>query len=139
LCVRAVLDVAVRLLNLRNPATGDFLIPAPLAGAQLAGTDAGGNPYLGQRNVFPANFNQDQFTIKMDGRLNPKNALTGTFFFSNFPGFDPFPDPLSLASPVTVRRSDRNRTFALSDVQLPLQIFDEGCPTGTHVHNSANV
>ena len=30
-----------------------------------------------------------------DGRQH----LSGTFFFSNFPGFDPFPDPGSLASP----------------------------------------
>ncbi|HET9786080.1 MAG TPA: TonB-dependent receptor, partial [Pyrinomonadaceae bacterium] len=36
-------------------------------------------------------------------------------FYANFPGFDPFPDPVSLASPVTVKRSDRNRTVAISD------------------------
>ncbi len=117
----AIADVAVRLLNLRNPATGDFFIPAPRAGATLVGTDSavagnvGGNPYLRQRNVFPAEFQQDQFTIKIDGRLNSRNTLTGTFFFANFPGLDPFPDPGSLASPVTVKRSDRNRTLAISD------------------------
>jgi hypothetical protein len=114
----AISDVAVALLNLRNPATGDFLIPAPGASAQYAGMDIDSNPYLRQRNVFPADFNQDQLTFKMDGRLTPKNALTGTFFFSNFPSYDPFPDPLSLASPVTTMRSDRNRTLALSDVHL---------------------
>jgi hypothetical protein len=117
----AISDVAVRLLNVRNPATGDFLIPAPRAGGSLVGRDAGvagnvgGNPYLRQRNVFPAEFQQDQFTLKLDGRLNAKNTLSGTFFFSNFPGLDPFPDPGSLASPVTLRRSDRNRTLAVSD------------------------
>ena len=113
-------DVAVKLLNLRNPATGDFLIPAPRAGDVL-GTDTGvtgnvgGNPYIRQRNVFPAEFKQDQFTIKLDGRLTNKNTLNGTIFWANFPGFDPFPDPGSLASPVTVKRSDRNRTIAISD------------------------
>ena len=34
------------------------------------------------------------------------------------PGFDPFPDPLSLASPVTLKRNDRNRTLAISDVHI---------------------
>ena len=113
-------DVAVALLNLRNPATGDFLIPAPRL-TDIFGTDLGvtgnngGNPYVRQRNVFPAEFEQDQFTIKLDGRLSSKNTLTGTLFWANYPGFDPFPDPSSLASPVTVKRSDRNRTLALSD------------------------
>lgn len=115
-----IADVAVKLLNLRNPATGDFLIPAPRAGDPL-GNDAGvtgnvgGNPFVRQRNVFPAEFQQDQFTIKLDGRLSNKNTLNGTLFWANFPGFDPFPDPGSLASPVTVKRSDRNRTIAISD------------------------
>jgi hypothetical protein len=113
-------DVAVALLNLRNPATGDFLIPAPRL-TDIFGTDLnvtgnnGGNPYIRQRNVFPAEFEQDQFTIKLDGRLSSKNTLTGTLFWANYPGFDPFPDPSSLASPVTVKRSDRNRTLAISD------------------------
>jgi len=113
-------DVAVALLNVRNPATGDFLIPAPRAGA-IVGSDInvagnnGGNPFIRQRNVFPAQFEQDQFTIKLDGRLTNKNTLNGTIFWANFPGFDPFPDPLSLASPITVKRSDRNRTLAISD------------------------
>lgn len=113
-------DTAIALLNLRNPATGDFFIPAPRAGNAI-GVDpsvtgnAGGNPYIRQRNVFPAEFEQDQFTIKLDGRLSSKNTLNGTIFWANFPGFDPFPDPLSLASPVTVKRSDRNRTIAISD------------------------
>ena len=113
-------DVAVKLLNLRNPATGDFLIPAPRAGSILGNDgavagNAGGNPYIRQRNVFPAEFKQDQFTIKLDGRLTNKNTLNGTIFWATFPGFDPFPDPGSLASPVTVKRSDRNRTIAISD------------------------
>ena len=120
----AISDVAIRLLNLRNPATGDFFIPAPRAGGAIIGTDTtvagnvGGNPYVRQRNVFPAQFTQDQFTLKLDGHLTKKNTLTGTLFWANFPGFDPFPDPGSLASPVTVKRSDRNRTVAISDQHL---------------------
>jgi hypothetical protein len=121
----AISDVAVRLLNIRNPATGDFFIPAP-RGNNVVGRDVnsgagadlsvGGNPYVRQRNVFPASFKQDQFTTRLDYKFNEANTLSGTFFFSNFPGFDPFPDPNSLVSPVTLKRSDRNRTLAVSDI-----------------------
>jgi hypothetical protein len=114
--------IALKLLNLKNPATGDFFVPSPRAGGERIGADTtvspwtGGNPLIRQRNVFPARFEQDQFTFKLDGQLTTNNRLSGTFFFSNFPGFDPFPDPSSLASPVTLQRNDRNRTLAISDI-----------------------
>jgi carboxypeptidase family protein len=117
-------DVALKIFNIRNPETGDFFVPAPRAGGQVVGSDitvagsAGGNPFIRQRNVEPARFKQDQFTTKLDAHLSPMNTLSGTFFFSNFPGFDPFPDPNSLASPVTLKRDDRNRTLAISDTQI---------------------
>lgn len=116
---------AVAMLNLRNPATGDFFIPSPKAigaGGESVGLDTtvapwtGGNPLIRQRNVFPADFDQDQFTTKLDYQMFDSNRLSGTFFFTNFPGFDPFPDPSSLASPVTLQKHDRNRTLALSDI-----------------------
>jgi hypothetical protein len=119
-----VSDVALNLLNLRNPVTGDFMIPAPRPGAALVGNDInvagsnGGNPLLRQRNVVPAEFTQDQYTLKLDGQLAESNRLSGTVFFANFPGLDPFPDPFSLASPVTLRRADRNVTVAISDTQI---------------------
>ncbi|QQS49123.1 MAG: carboxypeptidase regulatory-like domain-containing protein [Acidobacteriota bacterium] len=114
--------ISLAILNIRNPATGDFLVRAPRANAEAVGNDTtvspwtGGNPLVRQRNVFPAKFEQDQFTTKLDYQLSEANRLSGTFFFANFPGFDPFPDPSSLASPVTLRRDDRNRTLAISDI-----------------------
>ncbi|HEY9282224.1 MAG TPA: TonB-dependent receptor [Pyrinomonadaceae bacterium] len=121
--------VALNLLNLINPITGDFLIPAPrggiastIADQTVAGTTNttlfGGNPLVRQRNVFPAEFEQDQFTVKLDGRLSAANTLSGTFFFSNFPGFDPFNAPNSQASPAGLVRDDRNRTLAVSDIHV---------------------
>lgn len=117
--------VILNLLNLKNPVTGDFFIPAPKAvgaGGERVGFDTtvsphtGGNPLIRQRNVQPAEFEQDQFTLRMDDQLTTNNRLSGTFFFANFPGTDPFPDPSSLASPVVLRRNDRNRTLAISDI-----------------------
>jgi hypothetical protein len=118
-----ITPVTLKLLNLKNPVTGDFLIPAPTAhGGVSAGSDQtisgimGGNPMIRQRNVFPSEFEQDQFTLKLDTQITTKNRLSETFFFTNFPGVDSFPDPSSLSSPVRLRRGDKARTFSLSDV-----------------------
>jgi hypothetical protein len=117
-------DVAVNILNLRNPVTGDYFIPAPRAGGTFAGTDTnvagsnGGNRLIRQRNVEPSRFTQDQFTGKIDTKLSDMNTLSGTLFFAKFPGYDSFPDPASLASPVTLKRDDRNRTVGISDTHI---------------------
>jgi len=114
-------DLAVALFNLRNPVTGDFVIPAPRAGLAsigndiVAGTSNGGNPLVRQRNVVPAEFSQNQFTGKFDAQLTADHRVSTTIFASDFPGLDPFPDPSSLASPFTLRRADRNYTVAASD------------------------
>ena len=111
-------DVAVALFNLRNPVTGDFVVPAPRDNATTVGTDGvagssvGGNPLARQRNVVPADFTQDQYTLKMDGQITGTQRLSGTLFYADFPGLDPFPDPSTLASPFTLRRADRNATVA---------------------------
>ena len=129
--------VALNLLNLINPATGDFVIPAP-RGIRNIGVDRAGarafqfgfapsvvsrtlrenNPLIQQLNVHPSSFKQQQFTSRLDGRLGKNNTLTGSFFYSNFPGLDSFPDPSSLVSPFTLRRADRNRTLAISDQHI---------------------
>ena len=133
--------VAVQLLNLQNPVTGGFIFAAPRANGRIIGVDranrTGGvistrpfqfgtapvasralfedNPLVQQLNVRPSEFEQQQFTTRLDGRLTKNNTLTGTFFFSNFPALDSFPDPSSLISPFVLRRADRNRTLAISD------------------------
>ena len=113
---------SVRFTHLLNPVTGGFFIPGPRPGGVRVGSDTtvapwtGGNPLIRQRNVQAAQFEQNQFTTRLDGQVSEANRLSGVFFFANFPGFDPFPDPSSLVSPVTLLRDDRNRTFALSDI-----------------------
>ncbi|HKY29731.1 MAG TPA: hypothetical protein VJM12_17455, partial [Pyrinomonadaceae bacterium] len=124
--------VAINLFNLRNPVTGDFIIPSPRSGGRLIGVDRTGqralitpsgvsrtirenNPLVQQLNVNPSEFEQHQFSTRIDGSLSRNNTLTGTFFFSNFPALDSFPDPSSLVSPFSLRRADRNRTLAISD------------------------
>ncbi|MBA3515908.1 MAG: hypothetical protein H0T77_16220, partial [Pyrinomonadaceae bacterium] len=134
-----IAPVALRLFNLMNPATGDFVIPSPRPNARLLTTSGGidragarafqfglapgvvsrtlreNNPLVQQLNVRPSEFEQHQFTTRLDGRLTTANTLSGTFFFSNFPALDSFPDPSSLISPFVLRRADRNRTLAISD------------------------
>jgi hypothetical protein len=117
-------DVTMNLLNLRNPVTGEYVIGAPRTGATLVGNDiaagssVGGNPFLRQRNVVPAEFTQDQFTAKVDGEVTSNNRLSVTAFYAKFPGLDPFPDPSSLASPFTLKRDDQNTTVAISDTHV---------------------
>ncbi|HKO59964.1 MAG TPA: carboxypeptidase-like regulatory domain-containing protein [Pyrinomonadaceae bacterium] len=130
--------VALRLFNLINPVTGDFVIPTPRTGARAIGVDRSGaraflfglapgvasrtlrenNPLVQQMNVQPSEFTQHQFTTRLDARINQDNTLNGTFFLANFPGLDSFPDPSSLASPFTLRRADQNRTLAISDQHI---------------------
>ncbi len=86
----------------RSPATSS--LPAPRAGLPVVGRDGvagssvGGNPLVRQRNVVPAKFEQDQYTAKLDAQLTNNQRLSGTVFYADFPGLDPFPDPSSLAS-----------------------------------------
>jgi hypothetical protein len=137
--------IAVNLMNLRNPATGDFILAAPRPNGDIIGYDrtnrtAGvistrgfqfgnaptvttrnlfeDNPLVQQLNVLPSEFEQHQFTARLDGRLTTNNTLTGTFFFSNFPALDSFPDPSSLISPFVLRRADKNRTLSISDQHI---------------------
>jgi TonB dependent receptor len=68
--------------------------------------------------VQPSEYQQDQVNLKVDAQLTNNNRLTGTFFYSDFPALDSFPDPSSLVSPFTLKRADRARVFALSDTQV---------------------
>lgn len=146
-CINRATDAGVRILNLINPVTGDYFIPSPRANAERLFTTysdfdprlpnrpsrtftgqledritqqaggRGGNTLVRQRNVVPASFEQDQFTARLDHRFSDANSLAGTFFFANFPAFDPFPE-FSLASPTTLKRNDRNRTLAITDTHV---------------------
>jgi hypothetical protein len=119
-----ITDVGFRLFTLRNPVTGDYVIPAPREGLATAGVDivagpsVGGNPLVRQRNVQEAEFEQDQYTARIDTQVTASHRLSVTGFFADFPALDPFPDPSSLASPFTLRRADRNGTLAVSDTHM---------------------
>ncbi|MGH9648859.1 MAG: hypothetical protein ACRD3I_00110, partial [Terriglobales bacterium] len=114
--------IAVALFNARNPVTGDFLIPAP---ASFGGTaqglddlnDLAGNPLVRIRQAVPAIFEQNQVNSRLDWSIASSNRLFATYYYSDFPSLDPFPDPSSLASPFTQRRSNRAHAFSISDVQ----------------------
>jgi len=131
-------DVAFRIFNLRNPVTGGFILPSISNYTALGIVDQTGtgnyqfgnfpgvtsrtlqrnNPLVEVIDVIPAEFRQNQFTTRLDGQLSSKNTLSGTFFYSDFPGLDPFPDPSSLASPFMLRRADRNKTLSIGDTHI---------------------
>jgi hypothetical protein len=77
----------------------------------------GGNPLARFRNVFPAEFTQDQFTNRLDYSFQKGsaiNSLAATFFFANFPASEPFSED-TIVSPFPLVRNDRNRILSLSD------------------------
>ena len=131
-------DVAFKIFNLRNPVTGGFYLPSITNFRNLGIVDQTGtgsfqygmfptvtsrtlqrnNPLVEVVSVQPSLFKQHQFTTRLDGQLSRNNTLSGTFFYSNFPGLDSFPDPNSLASPTTLQRNDRNRTLSIGDTHI---------------------
>jgi hypothetical protein len=121
-----VAPVAVNLFGLQNPVTNDFVIPAPNRSLDCSGGVAGptqafdssGNPMVRVRQVEPSEFEQDQFNARGDFNVSDANRLNATFFFSNFPSLDSFPDPSSLASPFTLQRNNRARTLAIGDTHV---------------------
>ncbi len=131
-------NVAFNLFNLRNPVTGGYVIQTPTNYTALGTVDQTGtgtyqfgnfpnvttrtllraNPLIEVLNVQPSKFKQNQFTARIDGQLSQTNTLSGTFFFSDFPGLDSFPDPNSLVSPFTLRRDDQNRTVSIGNTNV---------------------
>ncbi len=131
-------DVAFNIFNLQNPVTGGFVLPSitnfrTLGIVDQTGTGSyqfGGFPTITSRtlqrnnplvevvSVEPSKFRQHQVTTRLDGQLSSNNTLSGTFFYSDFPGLDSFPDPNSLASPFTLDRDDRNRTLSIGDTHI---------------------
>ena len=143
-----------QLFTTRNPITGDYAIPALRPGFERLYANSqnivvldpvnpslfpnglplfdrivelglgNGNPLVRQRNVVPAEFQQDQFNGRLDydlakGNAEGKsiNALSATFFYSKFPATDPFSDN-TLTSPFPLVKDDRNLTFALTDTHI---------------------
>lgn len=125
--------IALALLNLRNPVTGGHVIPAPAGGP--AGTDRrvavgpfgtiGGDPLAEHRQVVPATFEQRQGSARADVRLTEANRLQASYFAADFPSLDPFPDPSTLASPFTLRRSNRGKVGAVGVTQVFGSVVNE--------------
>jgi hypothetical protein len=118
--------LALALLNARNPRTGGFLIPAPTG--PVVGTEpvvgiggftrAGGDPVAELRQVIPAEFTQLQGSVRVDTRLSDANRLQVSYFASDFPSIDPFPDPSTLASPFPLRKNNRGQVGSVGDTHV---------------------
>ena len=51
------------------------------------------------RQVVPAGFEQKQGSMRVDVGVTDSNRLQASYFGSDFPSTDPFPDPSTLTSP----------------------------------------
>ena len=75
------------------------------------------NPLVQQLNVRPSEFEQHQFTTRLDGCLTSNNTLSGTF--SSATSRRRIRSRIRrLISPFVLRRADRNRTLAISDQHI---------------------
>jgi hypothetical protein len=118
--------LAIALLNAVNPATGGFLIPGPTGAA--SGTDRsvaitgfgtiGGDPLAELRQVVPADFTQRQGSARVDLRRSDADRWQLSYFGSDFPSIDPFPDPSTLVSPATLRRSNRGYVIGATNTRI---------------------
>ena len=134
-----VSDVAFRIFNLRNPVTGGFYLPSITNFRNLGIVDQTGTGSFQFGNVSDCHephaadeiirsSRSSVFSRRSLSSINLRrgltdnsaanNTLSGTFFYSNFPGLDSFPDPNSLASPTTLQRNDRNRTLSIGDTHI---------------------
>jgi hypothetical protein len=107
--------------EVRDPAALGFPNGVPLTDTSIESGFSGTGPLVRFRNVFPAEFKQDQFTTRLDYNLfqgkTSSNQLNGTFFFSNYPALEPFSDD-TLVSPFPLSKNDRNRTLAITDTHV---------------------
>jgi hypothetical protein len=118
--------LAVALLNTRNPITGDYILPAP--NGPIVGNDrivsigsftnAGGDPMRELRQVVPAEFQQKQASLRFDGRVTDSNRLQASYFGSDFPSLDPFPDPSTMTSPFRLRKSNRGHVASVGNTHI---------------------
>jgi hypothetical protein len=119
--------LALQLLNTRNPVTGAYLVPGasgptirtdPRVNIGGAFGTIGGDPLVELRQVVPSEFEQYQGSLRLDGRLSPSNRLSVSYFYGDFPSLDSFPDPSTLVSPFTLRRSNRGQVASLGDTHV---------------------
>jgi hypothetical protein len=118
--------LALSLLNATNPRTGGFVIPAPtgpVAGREpVVGigtfTTAGGDPVAELRQVVAAEFTQLQGSARLDTRVTDANRLQVSYFGSDFPSTDPFPDPSTLASPFPLLKSNRGQVASVGNTHI---------------------
>lgn len=119
-------NVAATINGVRVTDFSMFGLPngLPLLDGLSQGEVIGGNPLVRFRNVFPAEFKQDQFSTRLDynlskgnGEGNGTNTLSSTFFFANFPALEPFSTD-TVVSPTPLIKDDRNRTLSVTDTHI---------------------
>lgn len=131
----AISDVAVRLLNLRNPATGDFVIPAPRLSTGVNDPRTG---FIVASNARPTGFASVDSAIAATTAASTKHTLHGQdwnnfaprigFAYSPFGnsrmvvrgGYGLFYDRPSAASPICLTSASRRRaTLSTSTAAAP--------------------
>ena len=110
--------VALTILNAKLP-NGQFAIPSPQVAVPNSGADASDQFPEGQSTyTTPAYYREDQFTVDIDEVLNPKNTLSGRFFYSRAPTTLPFSPNAANVPGWGTNELDRNSMFVLADTHV---------------------
>ncbi|HEY3990140.1 MAG TPA: TonB-dependent receptor [Acidobacteriaceae bacterium] len=107
--------VAVAILNAKLP-NGQFAVPSPQQAVPNTSSD---QLPVGQSTfAIPAHYREDQFSINIDHTLNPKNTLSGRFFYSRAATTQPFSPAAATVPGWGTNELNRNTIFVLADTHV---------------------
>jgi hypothetical protein len=111
--------VAIAVLNAKF-LNGQFAVPSPQVVLPNSGSDPSNQFQVGQSTfTIPAHYREDQFTVNIDEILNPKNTLSGRFFYSRAPTTTAFSGSGTANVPGwPTTELDRNTMFVLADTHI---------------------
>ena len=107
--------VALKLLNFKF-ANGKFAVPSPQI--LLPVTDPTQIPIGESTFSTPATYNEDQYTLNIDQKINAKNQLAGRFFYSRAPTVEPFSPNAANVPGWGTTELDQNTMLVLSDTHV---------------------
>jgi hypothetical protein len=101
--------VALAILNFKFP-NGSYAIPSPQT---LLSSTVGESSFS-----IPADYREDQYTVNLDHKLSDRNQLSGKFFYSRAPQFQPFAPFGGTVPGWGLPETEQNNMFVLSDTHV---------------------
>jgi outer membrane receptor protein involved in Fe transport len=101
--------VALAILNFKFP-NGSYAIPNPQT---ILSSTEGESSFS-----IPAHYSEDQYTFNLDHKISGSNQLSGKFFYSRAPQFQPFAPFGGTVPGWGLPETEQNNMFVLSDTHV---------------------